>query len=154
MHQMICKKKVPCLWIGESLCYMFTQWYRIIRTDRHGHILGLWSPTKVKCLHCMRSVLTEQSEGQKTCSNSFTSSFPLSLHPSASRVHRRLISDQKAALQSSQYSEPSGWNVILLFEALLCPLVLVLCVGMSFISKPMKSLCWALLWVAHSVCCI
>lgn len=52
-------------------------------------------------------------------------------------------------------SEPSWWSFILLFEALLCPLALVLCVGMSFISKPIKSLCWALLlWVVHSVCCI
>ncbi len=49
-------EKVACLFLNWRK-FVFTQWYRIIRTDRHGHILGLWSPTKVKRLHCMRFAL-------------------------------------------------------------------------------------------------
>lgn len=138
------KRQCVCLLIGKVyVCFrVFSQWYRSVRADRHRHILSLYysSCTRVKCFHCMRSVLTE---GQKTCSNSFTPSFlslSLSLCTLASHVHRRLKSKQKAALQSSQDSEPSWWSFILLFGAQLCPLVLVLCVGMSFICKPMKML--------------
>lgn len=121
---------VSVYWLEKvCVCFrVFSQWYRTVKADRHGHILGLYysSCTRVKCFHCMRSVLTE---GQKTCPNSFTPTFlSLSFCPLVSHVHRWLKSEQKAALQSSLDSEPSWWSFILLFGAPLCPLVLVLCV--------------------------
>ncbi len=124
---------VACLFLNWRK-FVFTQWYRIIRTDRHGHILGLWSPTKVKRLHCMRFALLNSLKDKygQTCSNSFTPSFPLSLHPSASRVHRSIISDQKAALQSAQYCEVEASFSLKLY----CVLLYWFCVWAFLISKP------------------
>lgn len=115
-------------------------------------------PPKSNAFNACDLSLLNSLNDKRHARNSFTPSFPLPLHPSASRIHRRLISDQKAALQSSQYCEPSCWSYILSSFSLklYCVLLYWFCVWAGHVLFPNQ---WKVyvgcpLWVAHSVCCI
>lgn len=135
------KHQCVCLLIGESLCV-----FRCSHNDT-----GLLEQTGMDTFSAFITPVAPESNAFTAWDLSLLKDkrqaqtlspplFSLSFCPLASHVHRRLKSEQKAALQSSQDSEPSWWSFILLFGAPLCPLLLVLCVGMSFICEPMKSL--------------
>lgn len=147
MHQkLVRKQQCVCLQIREHLCvFEFSH----SNTGLRCTFSAFRTPPESNAFTSWDLSLLNRLKG-KNMLELFHPLLP-SFRPSVSRIRRPLISDRK--LHCSCLSIVNHHGEVL-FGTPLCPLVLVFCVGMSFISKPMKSLCRVLLLrVAHSVCC-